>query len=80
MIGFWIAAGILLAATLAGAAVAADPATPAPSGAGAVVAVFRRELADVEVELAQGRLEPEEAEAARAEITRRMLAEAENRG
>jgi cytochrome c-type biogenesis protein CcmH len=74
MIGFWIAAGALLAATLAGLLwplirQRRRPETPEPA-----VAVFRRELADLDVDLAQGRLEPDAAEAARAEITRRLLA------
>jgi cytochrome c-type biogenesis protein CcmH len=39
-----------------------------------VVAVFRRELANIDAEMAQGRLAPDEAETARADVTRRMLA------
>ncbi len=39
--------------------------------------LFRRQLADIDAELAQGRLTPEQATAARSDITRRMLAAAE---
>ena len=40
--------------------------------------LFRRQLAAVDEELAEGRLPPEEAEAARTEITRRLLAAADH--
>ena len=43
----------------------------------AAVAIFRRQLADIDTELAQGRLFPDEAAASRTEITRRMLASAD---
>ena len=42
-----------------------------------VTALFRRQLTGIDEELAEGRLTPEEAEAARTEITRRMLAAAD---
>jgi cytochrome c-type biogenesis protein CcmH len=42
-----------------------------------VTALFRRQLAGIDEELAEGRLTPEEAEAARTEVTRRMLAAAD---
>jgi cytochrome c-type biogenesis protein CcmH len=41
----------------------------------AVLGMFRRQLADIDTDLAQGRLSPDEASAARAELTRRLLAE-----
>src|SRR5262249_3093853 len=41
------------------------------------VAMFRRQLANIEAELAQGRLTSDEVAATRAEITRRMLASAD---
>jgi cytochrome c-type biogenesis protein CcmH len=40
-------------------------------------ALFRRQLAAVDEEVAEGRLPPDEAEAARAEITRRLFAAAD---
>jgi cytochrome c-type biogenesis protein CcmH len=40
--------------------------------------LFRRQFAAVDEELAEGRLPPEEAEAARTEITRRLLAAADH--
>lgn len=49
----------------------ADDAEPA-------AVLFRRQLAAVDEELAEGRLPPEEAEAARTEITRRLLAAADH--
>jgi cytochrome c-type biogenesis protein CcmH len=78
MIWFWVIAGLLVAAALAALL------RPLVRGAGeggdqgdTVVAVFRRELANIDAELAQGRLAAEEAEEARAEATRRMLAAAD---
>jgi cytochrome c-type biogenesis protein CcmH len=44
-----------------------------------IAAVLRRQLAELEADRAQGRLAAGEAEAARVEITRRMLAEADHR-
>jgi cytochrome c-type biogenesis protein CcmH len=49
---------------------AEDPQEP-------VAALFRRQIAAVDEEVTEGRLAPEEAEAARAEITRRLLATAD---
>ncbi|HEV2302751.1 MAG TPA: c-type cytochrome biogenesis protein CcmI [Stellaceae bacterium] len=45
-----------------------------------VVAVFRRQLADLDAELALGTVSAEEAAAARTEITRHLLAAAEREG
>src|SRR5271166_5138154 len=78
MIGFWIIAGLLMLAALAGllrpllrrADRGADEAEPA-------VALFRQQLADIDTELAQGRFTSDQAAAARTEITRRMLAAAD---
>jgi cytochrome c-type biogenesis protein CcmH len=78
MIGFWILAGLLVLVTLAAlltpliwrADRSADAEEP-------TVALFRRQLADVDTELAEGRLAADEAAAARTEITRRMLATVE---
>ena len=72
MIWFWIVAGLLILVTLAAllrplvwrAGRAAGEAEP-------VVTMFRRQLADIDTELAQGRLAPDEATIARTEITRR---------
>jgi cytochrome c-type biogenesis protein CcmH len=75
MIWFWIVAGLLILAALA--ALLRPLVRRAGRGAGedeAAVAMFRRQLADIETELAQGRLASDEAVAARTEITRRMLA------
>jgi cytochrome c-type biogenesis protein CcmH len=78
MIGFWILAAALILVALvvllrplvwrAGA----DAQRDEP-----VVAMFRRQLSDVDADMSQGRLAPDEAAAARTEITRRMLAEAD---
>ncbi|HZU87782.1 MAG TPA: c-type cytochrome biogenesis protein CcmI [Stellaceae bacterium] len=79
MIAFWIVAALLLAAALA---VLLRPLLrPAEPEAEEepVAALFRRQLAELEADMAQGRLAAEEAERARAETTRRMLAEAERR-
>jgi cytochrome c-type biogenesis protein CcmH len=75
MIWFWIVAGLLILAALA--ALLRPLVRRAGRGAGedeAAVGMFRRQLADIETELVQGRLASDEAVAARTEITRRMLA------
>jgi cytochrome c-type biogenesis protein CcmH len=41
------------------------------------VAIFRRQLSEIDADLGQGRLTPDEAAAARTEIIRRMLTEAD---
>jgi cytochrome c-type biogenesis protein CcmH len=75
MIWFWLVAGLLaLAAVAALLRPLLRRADAGEDEAGAVVAIFRRQLADVEAEAAQGRLALEEADSARAELTRRMLA------
>lgn len=78
MIWFWIIAGLLVVAALIAllkpllwaARENADQGEP-------VVAVFRRQLTNLDSEIAQGRLAPDEAAAVRAEITRRMLSAAD---
>jgi cytochrome c-type biogenesis protein CcmH len=78
MIWFWMVAGLLVMAALAAllgplvwqAGRAADEDE-------AAVSMFRRQLADIDTELAQGRLASDEAAAARTETTRRMLAAAD---
>jgi cytochrome c-type biogenesis protein CcmH len=79
MIWFWIIAGLLVAAALIAllrpllrvAGASADQG-------GAVIAIYRRELATIDADLAQGRLAADQAEEARAEVTRRMLTAADN--
>jgi cytochrome c-type biogenesis protein CcmH len=77
---FWIIAAALVAAVLV---VLLWPLLRQADGEEAeeesVAAVFRRQLAELEADRAQGRLAADEAEAIRTEITRRMLAEAERR-
>jgi len=78
MIWFWVVAGALVLATLVallgplmrGIAAKGDLHEPA-------VALFRRQLSSLDSDVAQGRLDPEEAAETRAEITRRMLAAAD---
>lgn len=78
MIAFWLFAALLVAVVLAVLIrpllrqPGAEPLAQEP-----VAALFRRQLAELEADLAQGRLEAGEAEAMRTEITRRLLAEAE---
>jgi cytochrome c-type biogenesis protein CcmH len=78
MIWFWVIAGSLVAATLVAllAPLMRGPIAKGDRGEPAV-ALFRRQLSNLETEVAQGRLEPEEAAETRAEITRRMLAAAD---
>src|SRR5262245_33912870 len=78
----WIAFALLTAAVLA--AVLAPLARPAgaeeaeaPAEAG-TLAVYRDQLAEIEAERARGVIGPTEAEAARLEISRRLLKSAEH--
>jgi cytochrome c-type biogenesis protein CcmH len=78
MILFWIIAGVLLLVTLV---VLLKPLMRVSEESGdegkSIIAVFRRQLADIESEAVQGRLAAKEAVEARAEVTRRMLAAAD---
>ncbi len=78
MIWFWGIAGLLIAVALT---VLLRPLMRARQGAAdrgeTVVALFRRELAQIDTDIAQGRLSPDEAGTARAELTRRMLTAAD---
>src|SRR5271168_340119 len=78
MIWFWIIAGLLVLAALIALLKPLLWATPGSADEGeSVLAVFRRQLMNLDSEIAQGRLAPDEAVAVRAEITRRMLAAAD---
>ena len=78
MIWFWIVAGLLILMTLVVLLRSLIRRAGRGSDEGeAAVTMFRRQLADTDTELAQGRLVPEEAAAARTEITRRLLAAAD---
>ena len=78
MIWFWIIAGLLVVAALIALLKPLLRATPESGDEGeSVLAVFRRQLANLDTEIAQGRLAADEAAAVRAEITRRMLAAAD---
>ncbi len=85
MIWFWIIAGLLVVAALIALLRPLLRASPESADEGeSVAAVFRRQLTNLDNEIAQGRLTAEEAAAVRAEITRRMLSaadqEAQNSG
>ena len=78
MIWFWIIAGLLVVAALIALLKPLLWATPESADQGeSVVAVFRRQLTNLDGEIAQGRLAADEAAAVRAEITRRMLVAAD---
>ncbi len=78
MIWFWIIAGVLLLVALVALLKPLLQATPESADRGeSVVALFRRQLANLDSEMVQGRLNPDEAAAVRAEITRRMLSAAD---
>jgi cytochrome c-type biogenesis protein CcmH len=78
MIWFWIIAGLLVVAALIALLKPLLWATPESEDQGEpVVAVFRRQLMNLDSEIVQGRLAPDEAAAVRAEITRRMLSAAD---
>jgi len=77
MIWFWIIAGLLIVAALVAllrplmrGAGPSDPGEP-------ILSVFRRQLADIDIDIAQGRVAPAEAETVQAEVTRRMFAAAD---
>ncbi|WP_299815719.1 c-type cytochrome biogenesis protein CcmI [uncultured Jannaschia sp.] len=70
---FWIVAALVLAvciATIASALLRDRPAGPAAPD----VEIYRDQLAELERDRTRGTLAPEEAEAARAEVVRRLLA------
>jgi cytochrome c-type biogenesis protein CcmH len=78
MVWFWILAGLLtLGALLALLRPLIRQPQPDSAAAEPVPALYRRQLAGVDAELAQGRLTPEEAATVRSDITRRMLAAAD---
>jgi cytochrome c-type biogenesis protein CcmH len=77
MIWFWSAAGLLLMAVLVGILRPLIRQPRSGDESGEAVAVFRRQLAEVEVDAAQGRLAADAADAARSEIARRLLAAAD---
>ncbi len=78
MIWFWIIAGLLVVAALIALLKPLLWATPESADQSeSVVAAFRRQLTNLDGEIAQGRLAPDEAAAVRAEVTRRMLAAAD---
>ena len=78
MIWFWIIAGLLVLAALIALLKPLLWSTPESADEGeSVLAVFRRQLMNLDSEIAQGRLTPDEAAAVRAEITRRMLSAAD---
>lgn len=78
MILFWIIVGLLVLAALIAllrpllrvSAESGDTGDPA-------IAIFRRQLAQIDAEATQGRLSADEAAGVRVEITRRMLAAAD---
>jgi cytochrome c-type biogenesis protein CcmH len=78
MIGFWVLAALLIVVALAtllrpllrAAGRVSDQGEPVAAG-------FRRQLSELDAEVAQDRLTADEAAAARTEITRRMLAAAD---
>jgi cytochrome c-type biogenesis protein CcmH len=77
MIWFWIIAGSLILVALLALLKPLLRASPESADEGeSVVAVFRRQLTNLDTEIAQGRLTADEAAAVRAEITRRMLSAA----
>jgi cytochrome c-type biogenesis protein CcmH len=78
MIWFWIIAGVLVLVALIALLKPLLWAAPENADQGEpVAAVFRRQLTNIDGEIAQGRLAPDEAAAVHAEITRRMLTAAD---
>jgi cytochrome c-type biogenesis protein CcmH len=78
MIWFWMLAALLVVVVLIALLKPLLRASSAGEDQGeSVVAVFRRQLANLDGEVAQGRLAPEDAAPVRAEVTRRMLSAAD---
>jgi cytochrome c-type biogenesis protein CcmH len=78
MTWFWVIAGLLVLVALIALLRPLMRGTAGSADQGeSVLAVFRRQLVGIDTEIAQGRLTAEEAEGVRAEITRRMLAAAD---
>ena len=78
MIPFWIIAGLLvLTVVIALLWPLVRPIGRSGEEGESVIAIFRRQLASIDAETAQGRLTANETAGSRAEITRRMLAAAE---
>jgi cytochrome c-type biogenesis protein CcmH len=78
MIWFWIIAGLLVLAALIALLKPLLWATPESADQGeTVVAVFRRQLTNLDAEITQGRLTADEAAAVHTETTRRMIAAAD---
>jgi cytochrome c-type biogenesis protein CcmH len=78
MIWFWVIAALLVLVAVSVLLRPLVSRTVRSAGDNeAALGMFRRQLADIDTDLAQGRLPPDEASAARAEITRRLLAEAD---
>ena len=72
---FWLLAGLALAVCVA--AMAAALRAGARPGDAPDVAVYRDQLRELDRDAARGTLAPEEAEAARAEVARRLIAAAD---
>lgn len=69
---FWIVAGLVLVVTIL--TIVGGLGRGVAQGTRADVAVYRDQLRELERDTARGTLQPEEAEAARAEVARRLLA------
>ena len=77
MTAFWLAAALLLAAVLAALLRPLLRRPRADDEKGLAVAVFRRQLAELDAEAAQARMAPAAADAARTDIARRIIAAAD---
>jgi cytochrome c-type biogenesis protein CcmH len=78
MIWFWVIAGVLVLLSLIALLRPLVRGVAENSDRGeSVLAAFRQELGNIDIELTQGRLSPEQAEQVRTEVTRRMLAAAD---
>ena len=75
---FWLVLGLMTAAAIAVVVRPLLRRAPSPAAdADGDLAVYRDQLAEIERDLSRGVLAPPEAEAARIEISRRLLAAAE---
>jgi cytochrome c-type biogenesis protein CcmH len=76
---FWILAGILAGAAVLVLALTGRRNAPAATAGEATFAIYKDQLSEIDRDLEQGALKPEEAEGQKAEVGRRLLAVARER-
>ena len=75
----WVLAGILAGATVLALAPSGRRNAPAATAGEATLAIYKDQLSEIDRDLEQGALQPDEAEGQKAEVGRRLLAVARER-